>query len=628
MRPLLPVLGILLLMLTAGLLVPFTTSTAAGGTAPPALASASPAATAAVPATAPAASGSASPSPHSSCPTPQELPDWTGPSFFNDALVSFVVPGYSNLSAGNFQTVPCTNFLPTYLPGFWMNISTNVPLIQGTVNVWGSLWPTENQPLADLPGFPFDSTQVTQLPMYIAPGSPDIASFYFNTYRYFYPGSTVYFNVTLKSAVGTPSSINSATALSSVLPDLSNLNATWQFTLSPPWWSDNGFTPNIRVSTSPSVIGGTVTAPNENQSLNVEIQSLNKDGGVGAPIPMAELTLNILHDGGFDGTYGIPFAAANHTFQNLSTTIGPYPGAEISINVSAWLPWEGGAIDGISSPVYWFNWSTQGGWPAPAQGLAANANLTTDPLIATGVTTRLAAGTPVNVSLTELTPNVTISSSEVRFHYADADGSIAGTVPMHPVGQQAAYVVLPGLPSGGRLTYSVLAKDVFNNPLASGNYSYVENGSSATTSPTPFASFFYVEGINASTGALISDASYTVSNASWSQTAVTTPFGFGVLTIPNGAGTLQLPYGKYTVSMTTLGRTQSTVVSLSSSTPFTVHFWFANGPITAISDVPVSSLTVALVAGTLALAVAVIPLYRWFEERQKRAEAERTRVTL
>ncbi|MCI4343990.1 MAG: hypothetical protein L3J92_07795 [Thermoplasmata archaeon] len=616
----LPIFGILFVLVMATFLAPITTAS------PAPVGAAATASSAAPSSAAPASEG---PTTHAAqkCPTPQYLPDWSGPSFFNDVLVSFTVPGMANLSAGNFQTVPCTNFLPTYLPGFWMNISTDVPLVQGTVNIWGTIWPTPNQPLADLPGFPYDGTTITQEPMLISPGTPDLASFYFNTYRFFYPGSTVYFNVTLKSSTATPTTINSATALSQIVPSGTDLNATWAFSLNPPWWSHTSFGSNILVSTTPSVIGGAIYAPNENQSLNVEIQSLGPTGGVGAPIPEAELTLNIMHDGGFDGTYGIPFAASNHSFQNLSSTIGPYPGAEIEFNISAWLPWENGAIDGISSPVYWFNWSAQGGWPSPALGLGANAVITVTPSVVAGATTKLLSATPVNVSVTEPTPNVTISSSILRFHYSDAQGSISGIFPMHLVGQRATYATLPGLPAGGHLTFSVLAKDVFNNPLASGNYSYVENGTSAANL-TPFSSFFYVEGINASTDTLLSGASFTVSNSSWSQSAVTTPFGFGVLIIPNGAGTLQLPYGRYTVSMTTLGHTQSTQVTLSSPTPFTVRFWFANGAVSATSDLPLSSLTVGLVAGTAALALAVVPLYRWFEERQKKAEAERTRVTL
>ncbi len=574
-----------------------------------------------------ASSPSAAPTPAAPstdvCPTPQNLASWTSSSFFNDVLVTFTVPGHTNESGPSFQTVPCLNSLPTYLPGFYMNISTDVPISQAYVNIWGTLWPTPNQPLADLPGFPYDSTTVTQFPMLVSPGSLDQASFWFNTHRFFYPGSTVYFNVTVKSQVATPSTINSANALSQITPAGSNLNATWKFSLDAPWWSPN-FVDDIRVTTTPSL---PQFAPNENQTLGVTIDSLGPTGPSDVPIPSAELALTISHDPGFNGTYGIPFGVANHTWQNLSSQIGPYPGAEVEFSVSASLPWEGGVIDKIVGPNEWFNWSKGGGWQTPSLGLAANLVLATDPSVLSAATATLPAGTSVNVSLDEPTENVTISSSIVRFHFSDAEGSSSGIVPMHLVGQNRSFADLPGFPSGSHLTFSILAKDVFGDPLASGNYSYQELGN-PVSNVTPFFSYFYVEGINATTGTLIPGASYSVSNSSWSQSAVTNAFGFGLLSIPNGAGTLALPFGTYTVSMTAVGHTQTAKVTISSQVPVTVRFWFANGPVTASSVLPLSPITVGLVAGVLALTVAFVPLLRWFQERLKKAEKERTRVTL
>ncbi|MCI4373282.1 MAG: hypothetical protein L3K02_06545 [Thermoplasmata archaeon] len=586
----------------------------------PAASSPGAAVTAAVPVT------KSTPTTGPSCPTPQNLADWTSSNFFDDALVTFTVPGYPGESGAQFYTVPCLNALPTYLPGFWMNVSTDVPLLQAYVNIWGTLWPTPNQPLADLPGFPYDSTTVTQLPMIIMPGSLDQASFWFNTHRFFYPGSQVYFNITLKSTVGTPSTINSANELSQIVPSTSNLNATWKFQLNSPWWSPT-FSQNIRISTNPPALGRAIYAPNQNQTLDVGLESIGQNGLPGNPIPEAELTFTISNDPGFNGTYGIAFASLNHTYQNLTSVIGPYPGATIRLNVSAWLPWEGGAIDKEVSGYYWLNWSKGGGWQAPELGLAANAVIATNPSVLSTATTTLASGTPVNISLTETTPNVTIDSSIVRFHFTDADGTVSGIVPMHLVGQNATYAILPGFPSGSRLTFSLLAKDVFGNPLASGNYSYLESGN-PSGNQSAFASYFYVEGINATTGTLLTGASYTVSNATWTQSAVTNPFGLGLLQIPNGAGTLQLPFGTYTVTMTALGHTQTAKVNVGSSTPVTVRFWFANGPISATSVIPLSPISIGLVVGVIAMTAALYPLYRYFEERQKRAEKERTRITL
>ncbi len=560
------------------------------------------------------------------CPTPQNLAAWTGSDFFDDVLVTFTVPGLQNMSAGNFQTVPCINTLPTYLPGFWMNISTDVAISEAYVTLWGTLWPTPNQPLADLPGFPYDTNQITQKPMTVAPGTPDEASFYFDTYRYFYPGSTVYFNVTVDTNQASPASINSADTLSQIAPQGTSLNATWKFSLNAPWWSPH-FSDDVRLSTSPPVLGAGVFEPNINQSLDVGLESVGANGLPSVPVPDALLTFTIGNDPGFDGTYSIPFGPTNHTFQNLTTLIGPYPGAEIELNVSAWLPWEGGVIDKIVSPNYWYNWSTQGGWPTPELGLAANAALTSTPNVLSTTTTTLATGTSVNVTIHETEPNVTIDSSAVRFTFSDADGSVGGVVTMHPINQNTSYLVLPGLPEGGQLTFSLLAKDVFGDPLASGNYSYLETGAPTATPPSG-SSYFFVEGINASSGALLANVPYTVANASWSQSALTTPFGFGLLIIPNGAGTLDLPYGTYTVTMTAFGHAQDAKVTLGSPDPTMVRFWFAHGAVSASSALPLDPITVGLIAGTVALTGAFYPLYRWFQERQRRAEQERTRVTL
>ncbi|MHB1931959.1 MAG: hypothetical protein ACYCPV_03080, partial [Thermoplasmata archaeon] len=106
------------------------------------------------------------------CPTPQNAPNWDSASFFSDVLVSFSVPGEANLSQGNFQTVPCTNVLPTYLNGFWMNVTTNVPILAGFVTIWGTAWPTPSEAYPPLPGFSYQGTQVS-LPMYVNPSAPE-----------------------------------------------------------------------------------------------------------------------------------------------------------------------------------------------------------------------------------------------------------------------------------------------------------------------------------------------------------------------------------------------------------------------------------------------------------------------
>jgi hypothetical protein len=59
-----------------------------------------------------------------------------------------------------------------------------------------------------------------------------------------------------------------------------------------------------------------------------------------------------------------------------------------------------------------------------------------------------------------------------------------------------------------------------------------------------------------------------------------------------------------------------------------VRFWFANGPVSASSVIPLSPISIGLIAGVVALTLAFVPLYRWFQDRLRKAEKERTRITL
>jgi hypothetical protein len=557
------------------------------------------------------------------CPTPQNLPNWNGAGFFNDTLVSFTVPGYSNLSGSHFGTVPCTNQLPEYLIGFWMNVTTDVPLTQAYVTIWGTGYPSQNDPYPPLAGF--DPTSPVVRPMAINGTFTDTASFFFDTARFFYPGTTIDFNITLDSANATPSTINSAAeGISQISPSNSADNATWKFSLGTPWWSDL-FTDDIAISTTPSVLGGQQYAPNINQTFSVGLESKGPTGLPGVPIPYA--IMNFVLTGSLSGAYGDIFGPENHTWQNLTVPLGPYPNETVKFNITAWLPWEGGAIDEIASPNYEFVWSSGGGWRLPALGLSSNANLTTEPFVlANTTTTVLSTGTPVNVSVTEALPNVTIDSSIVRFHYSDPAGDSTGVLPMSLITQNRTYTILPGLPAGGVLTFSVEAKDVFQDPVASNSYTYTETGPSSFAPAN--ATYFFVEAVDVTTGSLVAGAHYTVANSTWSDSALTNPMGFSALQIPNGAGYLALPYASYTVTMTAFGHTQSTRVTLTQGVPLVVHFWFASGAVPGSASVNTIPITVGLVAGLLVATVAFVPLFSWFKERQARAEEERRRVTL
>src|SRR4029077_20671552 len=93
---------------------------------------------------APLATPASTSHPASGCtPTPGGTPNWNNdPNFFDDALVTCSVPGDRAISGSNFDILPCDNVIPTYENGFWMNVSTSVPLTAAYVKIWGTTWPT------------------------------------------------------------------------------------------------------------------------------------------------------------------------------------------------------------------------------------------------------------------------------------------------------------------------------------------------------------------------------------------------------------------------------------------------------------------------------------------------------
>jgi hypothetical protein len=139
-----------------------------------------------------------------------------------------------------------------------------------------------------------------------------------------------------------------------------------------------------------------------------------------------------------------------------------------------------------------------------------------------------------------------------------------------------------------------------------------------------------VEALDIAGTGLVAGLNFTLSNASWSETGDGTPLGFVVPVIPHGSDlqTLALGYGAYQLGIRAFGRSYTTTVTLTNSTPFTVLFYVASGP---VSETTVSSIPTVPVGSVLGLGAAVIALafvWPWFRERRKKAEEEQRRITL
>lgn len=566
--------------------------------------------------------------------TPSGAYNWATQNFFTDVATTFWTPGSPALSGSNFQPVPCTNIIPTYTNGFWINISTNVPITTAEITIWGNSWPTPSNPLPLLKGF--DPANPTILPMFIEPPFYRTATFYLNDYRNFWPGSTVYFNVTLTSTNATPSTIYSASPYSGHEQKYQFNggvdNATWAFYVASPFSEQPvgqtpvNFSNIISVYTSPSVLTDPAFSPNPQQKLQVYLQSLNFTGAGAPPIPMAQGQFTL--SGGQTGVYSDNFGPTNHTVMYLDQLLGPYPGTTVQFNVTVWLPWEGGAIDYVFSKVFTFNWSANGGWWNPTAGLEGNLLFSTFPSLAgLGANPTLATGTPLNVSIHEPLQNVTISSAQLLYRYSDSNGVTYGSLPLNTIDANTSYIEIPGLPPGGSVRFSVIAKDIYGNALSSGNYSYTESGA-PSLALAPGYGVFYFEAIDVATGRLVPSLNFTVSNQSWSETTVGYPFGFANAVVAGGRDALAVSFGTYTVTVRAFGLSQSWTGSIASQTPIVVLFYLTSTPLSPTYGAPTGALTISGAVGLIGAAITAVPIVNWFRERRRKAEAEQRRISL
>lgn len=589
-----------------------------------------------------------------SCSTPASNGVWGSGDFFSSVKVTFSVPGSPGLSGDNFNVTPCSNTIPTYVNGFWMNISTSVPLLSAVLTIWGIAWsfPSYNAtggcwappcqtyatPISSTysPGPPYGTTAPNTTSMYIDPATPDGASYYFNDYESFWPGDQVFFNLTVYAYNATPSILysSSVAGITSFLPNGTNDAADWWFTVASPW-SSNNFSQDIAVSTTPSVFGHTVFAPNPDQTMQITISAINLGQGTTVTIPEAELNLSVLTNGITGASYQACFGPANHSIETLVNCkngtvqrFGPFdPGQEVEFTIGAWVVWEGGVIDRIYSPVYNFTWSAQGGWWAPHDTLEDNVELATSPIALNSTPSSLPTLTPVNVSIHEPIQNVTIGSAWVAYRYTDSFGSTAGVLPMIAETDNTSYLVLPGLPAGSNMTFSVLAKDIFGNTISSGNMSYYERGP-LEFQPLAGTGYLFFEAVDLSTGDLVQNLSFQLSNSTWEETSHGNPFGFGGVLPPAGIGYLPLSFGTYSLVVSAFGQTERANVVISNGLSTPIVFYFTTAALPNLESVSVSTFTLAAAIGILAAGLALAPIYVWWSERRRKAEREQKRISL
>jgi hypothetical protein len=589
----------------------------------------------------------------SSAPVPDAInacsgtPNWVSGAtkFFNDVSVCYSLWGgvagpTEKTDALDLPLVPHNGVIPEYANGFWVNISTNVRIIQASVCIWATGWPLPNIGAQPITGFADSGWESQDCQAMIVGGhpnqpnlNPDTAAYWVDCYKYFWPGTNISWMINVTSGLGTVSSYKQVNETEAYSDGYTTL-PTWTASVQGPFASTN-FSNDVRIVTVPSTLSLPDYAPNPTQNVGIDLAAYNISGGPPTPIPAAVCQYRIQlppSAGGTNLSYSATFGPSNDTDMSLTSPIpAQVPGATVWFNVTLFLYWDGlSEIDTVASPGYFhFRFTDNGQFPQPNEPLEKNALLTSSPNVITpGVVTFLPTGTPVNITIHEPRENVTFSSAEVDFTLHDHGGTILSSVNMHAESQNTSYVILPGLPPGASLSFRVIARDVNKTGDPSGVYTYTESGASVPAPPTGNG-FFYVEVYDVSTNTLASGLNFTIANLTWSQNARISNFGFGALYSSSSGLPLYLASGTYTLTIHDPNATVERPVVVSNTTPFSVIFYISTTAVAVQSFAPPSALfAVAGVGGLAAAAVTSYSLWSWFRERRAKMEAEQRRVTL
>ncbi len=531
--------------------------------------------------------------------------------------------------------MPQQGNISRYANGFYVNISSNVRILQANLCLWATNWPAPGVGAQPISGY--DPSQwntgdcramVTGTQSF---GNPDTASYYVDCYKYFWPGTNLSFMIEVTSGLGEIYSFKSLNETESYSSGYTTY-PTWTVYVEGPFSSTN-FSNDFEVVTTPSVLTQPTYDPNPTQSVQITLRSFNASGGPPSPIPAAYAEYQVVTPGpaGTSTAYTANFGPANSTIMTLDQPIqSEVGGTKISFNITAFLYWDGlSRIDEVSSRPMNFTFTSGGGWPQPNAPLETNAQLNSTPNVFAPSVTTLPTGTSVNISVHEPVENVTFGSAEVDFKFTDHGASTIGSVPMTTVSQNTSFAILPGLPNGTSVAFSVVAKDRFGDADSSGVYTYTESGAPIPAPPLG-EGYFYLEVYDVATNHLIAGANYTVENVSWFENAQTTALGFGALLTTAQTQPVYLYFGTYYLTVHAFGSTVERPITISGTNPlFTITFYVTSSPVSVQTSAPSSLLyTAGGIVGLVAAAVTIVPIRKWFKERRAKAEAEQRRVTL
>jgi hypothetical protein len=557
---------------------------------------------------------------------------------FNESVKVTFNP-YSGLQYLTSHSIPASNVVSQYAKAIYVTVSPqkNVNISEVVLSVWGTGW--NNQTLT--------ATSPTTIAQWLLPLKKGVATGILNDQKYFGPGSTVYFNLTVISNMNNQNPTYSPCV--GKVPTWGNGTfASWGYLVGGGWPSAN-FSSDIGLTAFPNILAGVY--PGVYQPVQLTLKSISGNPIGGANITYNITTVNILTGATTVYSCGVyscgdDFTPANSTLEMVNISNIAYSRdnyTTVSFHISAWELWSGGAVNFITGQNYTYPITSGGTWCGSNQTWDRDVNLTTAPYanISQGVNVPIVAMSDVvNVSIDGLHSNVTIDYAFVIFNETYQGKSLPGKILMVRENSTSQFtgdalfgaetgnpVMGPYLP-GMTVNFHVAATDTLGCTLQSPTYQFhTENGPPNVVNGK---TYFYVIALDQGLGTYAVGARVVFShNGTVISTTQTNDLGFAYPNYTSSNLPMYLPMNQtYNITVSYEGSVQSISYRLTDSSNKTLTFYFDKSHTVPIVYSETPSVYIPVIAGMIAISLAIVPIYYFWMELQRRAKEEEKRITL
>lgn len=291
----------------------------------------------------------------------------------SDAFIANVDVNISLFSSANMA--PVMNAVSGYAKTVQISVDTDkvspglYPIVEADIEVWAVGWNNESLN-STLPNSP------AQFPMLVDPARQTAATGQLNDFKFFPPGSYVYFGISIFQNQSTPYNWTSPCPIGEVQvagtpPGTGVDQPTWMYRVGNGWPSPY-FEQDIQITATPNVFGGVV--PDPFQSVYFFLNSTKIGFPIGGPLGGARLYYTLDNR---TGTHpgGSTFCPNNATYMNscfggIPYGIGPFyeVGDIISFQFEAFVSTDVGIYNKIFSKTYNYEVGAGGTWCSPNSG--------------------------------------------------------------------------------------------------------------------------------------------------------------------------------------------------------------------------------------------------------------------